>query len=279
MMTSTTKLIPLQTTLSLHQEDDITLVEKATFNVHPSTTQALSLCTAGPKDIPLENQQTPRNTKNEEDSTDANESAIYDDDDSMWEDYEDSGESCNTTFSSVQSPTSVVSSNFCKKATFQRINPKDRLISRSSLITLGLKNGSSLATMPDEFSSHTPLPSRRDRYAFNACTSSDSNEKDEVNQVEATTQRAFSPRTTRRNMLSTELPPSLRQHLLHERQQKSQTANAVLKRKDTVHDVANLKQYPEKVHLDKSKLEKDISNAILNQYFSPGLGEYHSKGW
>jgi hypothetical protein len=90
-------------------------------------------------------------------------------------------------------------------------------------------------------------------------------------------QQALSPRTTRRNMLATELTVSLRQHLLWERQQKSQTANAVLKRRHTAHDVANLKQYPEKVHMGKE--DNDGTNASWNQYFSQGLGEYHSKGW
>ena len=90
-------------------------------------------------------------------------------------------------------------------------------------------------------------------------------------------QLALSPRTTRRNMLATELTVSLRQHLLWERQQKSQTANAVLKRRHTAHDVANLKQYPEKVHMDKE--DKEGINASWNQYFNQGLGEYHSKGW
>jgi hypothetical protein len=60
----------------------------------------------------------------------------------------------------------------------------------------------------------------------------------------------LSPRTTRRNMLASELTVSLRQHLLWERKQKSQTANAVLKRRHTAHDVANLKQFPGKVYMD-----------------------------
>jgi hypothetical protein len=77
-------------------------------------------------------------------------------------------------------------------------------------------------------------------------------------------------------MLATELTVSLRQNLLWERQQKSQTANAVLQRRHTAHDMADLKQYPEKVHMNKD--DKD-ANASWNEYFSTGLGEYHSKGW
>ena len=62
-------------------------------------------------------------------------------------------------------------------------------------------------------------------------------------------QAALSPRTTRRQMLATELTPSLRRNLLWERQQKNQTASAVLKRRHTAHDVAHLKQYPERAHM------------------------------
>jgi hypothetical protein len=62
-------------------------------------------------------------------------------------------------------------------------------------------------------------------------------------------QAALSPKTTHRQMLLTELTASLRRHLLWERKQKNQTASAVLKRRHTAHDVANLKQFPDKVYL------------------------------
>jgi hypothetical protein len=78
-------------------------------------------------------------------------------------------------------------------------------------------------------------------------------------------------------MLATELTESLRRHLLWERQQKSSTANAVLKRRHTSHDVTNLKQYPEKPCLKKSE---DINASSWNQYFSKEASDgYHSKGW
>jgi hypothetical protein len=89
-------------------------------------------------------------------------------------------------------------------------------------------------------------------------------------------QAALSPKTTRRQMLATELTASLRRHLLWERKQKNQTASAVLKRRHTAHDVANLKQYPDKVHLGT---EDKGDHGSWNQYFGQGLGEYHSKGW
>ncbi|EGU86779.1 hypothetical protein FOXB_02704 [Fusarium oxysporum f. sp. conglutinans Fo5176] len=90
-------------------------------------------------------------------------------------------------------------------------------------------------------------------------------------------QAALSPRPTRRNMLATELTESLRRHLLGERQQKSSRANAVLKRRHTSHDVANLKQYPEKPCMKKSE---DVNASSWNQYFSKEASDgYYSKGW
>ena len=90
-------------------------------------------------------------------------------------------------------------------------------------------------------------------------------------------QAAMSPRTTRRNMLATELTESLRRHLLWERSQKSSTANAVLKRRHTSHDVANLKQYPEKACIKKSE---DVNSGSFNQFFSKESFEgYNAKGW
>jgi hypothetical protein len=90
-------------------------------------------------------------------------------------------------------------------------------------------------------------------------------------------QLALSPRTTRRNMLAAELTVSLRQGLLVERKQKTQTANAVLKRRHTSHDVANLKQYPDRVYMKKD--DKDSAQTTWNEYYGQGLGEYHSRGW
>ena len=77
--------------------------------------------------------------------------------------------------------------------------------------------------------------------------------------------------------MSTELTESLRRHLLWERSQKSSTANAVLKRRHTSHDVANLKQYPERVHMSR---ETDVNAGSWDQYINrDALNNYHSKGW
>ena len=82
---------------------------------------------------------------------------------------------------------------------------------------------------------------------------------------------ALSPRTTRRNMLASEMTESLRKHLLWERQQISTTAKAVLKRRHTAYDVSNLKEYPEK----EGQTSKNNS---WNHFFDQG-GEYNHAGW
>ncbi|KAL7946493.1 hypothetical protein V8C42DRAFT_320791 [Trichoderma barbatum] len=217
------------------------------------------------------------------------ESAIDDDDDSSdWEDSID------------ESGKPSVDEKF-----FQRVESKVNLTSRPSLITLmlaqndramnlgnqasqstsalsrsrSLMNGSSLAASPND-SDDGPLMMKGMRQS----TLKPINEipRSSAQPIVATTnhvhaQAALSPRTTRRNMLATELTESLRRHLLWERQQKSSTANAVLKRRHTSHDVANLKQYPERPCL---KQAEDVNASSWNQYFTKeAFNGYHSKGW
>ena len=94
-------------------------------------------------------------------------------------------------------------------------------------------------------------------------------------------QSALSPRTTRRNMVHHELTESFRRQLLWERQQKTSTANAVLKRRHTSHDVVNLKQYPEKVYMNKADEINEEPNATSWTQYLKGdaVGGYHAQGW
>ena len=215
------------------------------------------------------------------------ESAIDDDDDSSeWEDsIEESGKS-----------------SFDDKTLFQRVDSRPNLTSRRSLITTMLHQSDRAAALANAASKSTPALQRSTRSSPNGPSLAASPDSDDgaplmmkkgpkpgqeiprsvaqpitVTATHATShQVALSPKTTRRNMLQTELTASLRRHLLWERQQKNQTAAAVLKRRHTAHDVANLKQYPEKVHLGTD--DKD-SYGSWNQYFGQGLGDFHSKGW
>jgi len=222
----------------------------------------------------------------EEDEID--ESAIDDDDDSSeWEDSnEESGHG-----------------SIDERTFFQRVDSRPNLTSRRSLITTMLHqndranalalaasrstpalqrsrtsspNGPSLAASPDS-EDNQPLMMKKGLKPISEIPRSAAQPIIQTTTNMTPHQLALSPRTTRRNMLASELTVSLRQHLLWERKQKSQTANAVLKRRHTSHDVANLKQYPEPVYMDKE--DRDASQSTWNEYYGQGLGEYHSRGW
>jgi len=223
----------------------------------------------------------------DDEDDDVDESAIDDDDDSSdWEDsVEDSG-----------------NASIDEKTFFQRVDSRPQLTSRRSLITTMLHQNDRAQALATAASRSTPALRRSRNSSPNGPSLAASPESDDgaglmmrglkpiseiprsvaqpIMKTNNTTahQQALSPRTTRRNMLATELTVSLRQNLLWERRQKSSVneAAAALKRRHTAHDVANLKQYPEKVHMDK---DDTALNSSWNQYFSQGLGEYHSKGW
>lgn len=98
-------------------------------------------------------------------------------------------------------------------------------------------------------------------------------------------------------MLATELTESLRRHLLWERQQKSATANAFLKRRHTTHDMKNLQEYPglrgphrapgvgpsgagDENALNQARDKDFAKNGSWTNYATDyGPWEYHVKGW
>ncbi|OBT44010.1 hypothetical protein VE00_05677 [Pseudogymnoascus sp. WSF 3629] len=222
----------------------------------------------------------------ETDDDDIDESAIDDDESSDWEDsMEESGKS-----------------SIDDKLSFPRVESRRNLTSRRSLITTMLHQNDRAAALQSAASKSTSALQRSRTSSPQGPSDAPSPESDDsapltmksrmrpgqevprtgAQPIIMTTtnvtphQAALSPKTTRRQMLATELTASLRRHLLWERKQKNQTASAVLKRRHTAHDVANLKQYPDKVHLGT---EDKGDHGSWNQYFGQGLGEYHSKGW
>ena len=220
-----------------------------------------------------------------DDEGDAPESAIEDDgeddDDDDGSDWEDS------VSDGAEAPAN-------DKQLFQRVDSRPNITSRRSLLTTLMHQPDRAAAFADMASKSTSAlqhsrasPSTRS----SAGTSPEEEQDSGLAMLPPNMTRskpivmipsdrhppALSPRTTRRNMLATELTQSLRKHLLWERQQKSTTANAVLKRRHTAHDVANLQDYPGKrpghTSQDSSK------NNSWNHYFDHGLGEYHQTGW
>ena len=206
---------------------------------------------------------------------DASEGAIEDEEDSSdWED--------SATDSGAVSPSD--------KPQFPRVDSKPNLVSRRSLLTAQMHQADRAAALAGQASKSQPAI-RRSRIASTAEdddveseSESTSNRRD-VNiprsrpivmaTPSSSAHHALSPRTTRRNMLATELTESLRKHLLWERQQKSTTANAVLRRRHTAHDMANLKQYPE----NGGGSGSTSKNNSWNAHFDHGLGEYNARGW
>ncbi|KAI0198543.1 DUF1752-domain-containing protein [Astrocystis sublimbata] len=256
-----------------------------------------SLLGAHKKQTSFSNQVTMRtiSTPSDQSGSYVDESAIDDDDeDSEWEDsIEESGKS-----------------SMDDAVTFKRVPSKPNLTSQRSLISLMFAGQQDERTRGlSNYASHsTPAIAQRGRQMQNAPHGAASpNDSDDnglemrrglrrtplkpINEIPRSgaqpimtrpnghyqQQAALSPRTTRRNMLATELTESLRRQLLWERQQKVSTANAVLKRRHTSHDVANLKQYPERSYMNKAKDEANASS--WNQYMREGDGGYNATGW
>lgn len=260
------------------------------------TSRPNSLLSVQKKQASISNQVTTQTIPSSSDQSDSyvDESAIDDDDeDSEWEDsIEESGKS-----------------SMDDTVTFKRVPSKPNLTSQRSLISLMFAGQDDrMRALGNHASQSTSAIPQRARTIQNMSKMIASpNDSDDnglemrrglrptplkpINEVPRSgaqpimtntqpirQQAALSPRTTRRNMLATELTESLRRHLLWERQQKTSTANAVLKRRHTSHDVANLKQYPEKVYMSKAKEEPNASS--WNQYFNrDAFGGYHAQGW
>ncbi|KAF2965347.1 hypothetical protein GQX73_g8225 [Xylaria multiplex] len=270
-------------------EDQSSSLKSALHSGKPS-----SLLSAHKKQTSFSNQVTMRtiSTPSDQSGSYVDESAIDDDDeDSEWEDsIEESGKS-----------------SMDDKVTFKRVPSRPNLTSQRSLISLMIAGEDRTRGLSNYASHSTPAIAQRARQLQGAPNGAASpNETDDIplemrrglrrtplksiNEIPRSgaqpimtkptihsDPQALSPRTTRRHMLATELTESLRRQLLWERQQKSSTANAVLKRRHTSHDVANLKQYPERSYMNKSKDE--INSNSWNQYLQNDNTGYHAQGW
>jgi hypothetical protein len=221
------------------------------------------------------------------------ESAIEDDEDSDWEDsVTEGGES------SVDERGEL----------FQRVDSRPNLVSRRSMLTMMMHQPTrmqgnafrsspalqrSRLTSPNGPSIPASPPAKEEESL--TMRGPDVPRSKPIGMKPAGCQSmAHSPRTTRRNMLATELTESLRRHLLWERQQKSATANAFLKRRHTAHDMKNLQEYPgpngphRGVGPNQSGAEADPNTANFdpakngswtNYTTDFGPWEYHVKGW
>jgi hypothetical protein len=241
----------------------------ANFKLHGSSTQ---------QDRSHKNEEVFEDTDEEEDQS---ESTIEDDDaDEEWEDDNEPGSL----------------SNLKSHELFQRVDSKRNLVSQQSMLTSLIHEKDRSAHLLQDTNSHSSSVIRRSRktsfVSFPGTFPPKSIVKglaqpSHARPVTTTSNThppaALSPRTTRRNMLSTELTESLRKHLLWQRQVPRGTTNAALKRRHTAHDMKDLQHYPG----DNDKhpitcLDPNLApgkGSSWNMYFGSGLQEYHERGW
>jgi hypothetical protein len=223
-------------------------------------------------------------TDSEEEEEDAGDSAVFDEDDeeesaeeSDWED-SPSGDEDKTP---AQEPP-----------TFRRVESRPDLVSRPSMLSMQLDHKRRISGLQNEASRSSPTIRRTLRAtSHNGPSIPGSPEDHDDDQglmmrgtktqprpiaiVPAnTTSLAHSPRTTRRNMLSTELTESLRKNLLWERQQKSQTVNAFLKRNRNAQSMANLQTVKQQA---PRQPEQRSGNSWGQEFDNPW--EFNAKGW
>lgn len=198
-----------------------------------------------------------------------------------------------------------------EKPMFQRVDSKPNLVSRRSLLTTMMHQGDRAQALQNAASRSQPAIRRSRTSTPNGPSTGNSPQEDGGLMMRQQASRAkpiimttsnvhppmLSPRTTRRNMLQTELTQSLRQNLLWERQQKNSAINAVnkrvqsaasipaLRRAMTTNDIKGMEAQADRnqiQHMTKSStIYKDTSknNSSFNDYFDQGLQEYHQKGW
>lgn len=214
-------------------------------------------------------------------SDEEDESAIDDDSEEGEEEDDDDWED----------DASETAENTAEKPLFQRVDSQPNLVSRRSVLTAELNQLDRAATFANLASKSTPVIRRTK-------TSTSSGPSDGVSPVEDPSltmlpghmtrskpiimsarnaqQMAFSPKTTRRNMLATEMTESLRKNVLWERQQKKATTSAIIKRRHTAQNLTNLQDYPGEAVQASTQ---ESRNTSFDQYFEAGLGEYHRAGW
>jgi len=172
-----------------------------------------------------------------------------------------------------------------EKQLFQRVDSKPNLVSRRSLLTTMMNEPDRAAAFQNMAAQSTSAFRRSRRASPNGPSLGNAPEEDSTITLPPTMTKskpiimttsnthppALSPRTTRRNMLASEMTESLRKHLLWERQQISTTAKAVLKRRHTAYDITKLTEYPEK--------EGQTSKNNSWNHFYDSVGDVNQAGW
>lgn len=225
----------------------------------------------------------------ESDEEEQSESAIEDDDD-VEEEWEDEDEASDAP-------------PMDEKEMFQRVDSRPNLTSRRSLLTTmmhekdraaALQNAASKSTsaiVPTNRRSRTsspngPLgtsPAEEDIPEAFRSQLQPSRAKPIIMTTSNTHSLALSPRTTRRNMMQSELTESVRKNLLWERQNKKPPpSKSSASRLHTSNDVKSLRELSgdaQSAPYLNPLAEAAENPKSWNQFFDAGLQEYHQKGW
>jgi hypothetical protein len=178
-------------------------------------------------------------------------------------------------------------SSITERGLFQRVDSKPDLTSRRSLLTTALHEGDRAMALQNAASRSSPAIRRSRTTTPNGPSTGNSPQEDSGLMMRQQASRpkpiimttsnvhppAMSPKTTRQNMLRSELSGSLRQHLLWERQQKNATTNAVIRRAMTTTDLRGMDAAPQ------TKPSDPKLNNSFNEYFGDHITEYHRRGW
>jgi hypothetical protein len=297
------KKAPIQFTLGASSDEDATSSFEASMNLarRSSLSQAMNKKIATRTKMTFAKEQPALKTTSEESAIDSDSeydeseddgnaiaSDSEDDDEGEWEDDNESG------------PSSVND-----REMFQRVDSRAHLTSHRSLLTDLMNEGDRAQAMLNAATRSTPALRRSRTSTPNGPSTGNSPQEDSPLVMRAQVPRSkpiimttsnvhpptLSPRTTRRNMLQTELTESLRKNLLWERQQKNATTNAVSKRQSavsipalrraaTTNDIKGLHSGARDGMAKAAGYPPINKNPqSVNEYFDQGLQEYHQKGW
>lgn len=166
------------------------------------------------------------------------------------------------------------------KPLFKRVDSQPNLVSRRSLLTTMMNQGDRASAFQAQAMKSAPNLKRS-----KTSTSVSTEETATTTDLPRTPSKPImrtrsdlislvsSPKTTRRNMLSTEIDEGLRKSILHERLQKKATVSAYTKRVQSARNLTTLSHQIQPEDLTN----KEDSNT--DDPYGQGIGAYHRAGW
>lgn len=170
------------------------------------------------------------------------------------------------------------------KPLFKRVDSQPNLVSRRSLLTTMMNQGDRASAFQEQAMRSAPNL-KRSKTSTHMPTEEVATSTDLLRTPSKPIMRTrsdlislvSSPKTTRRNMLSTEIDEGLRKSILHERLQKKATVAAYTKRVQSARNLTTLSHQiqPE----DLQSVDDDEGPKERYDPYGHGIGAYHQAGW